>query len=174
MASDVLAHWLYYLELFRPYMKIKHQEGIKHGNVDALSRFETRSCPREDCPDPCHKLPKHKLSNLEDHAILHPVLTRNQMNAKQGLDSDCAVVHSCSDEEIKDAQYRDHDLSRFLKTLHEHTEKPHVKLLGREPSQVKIMCSLWKQFKTVDGILYRVGKTSVDPWRVVNPKINTN
>ncbi len=28
----------------------------------------------------------------------------NQMNAKQGLNRDSAVVHSFSDEEIKDAQ----------------------------------------------------------------------
>ncbi len=33
------------------------------------------------------------------------------------------------------------------------------------------MCSLWKQFKTVDGILYRVSKTSVDPWRIVIPRL---
>ncbi len=39
------------------------------------------------------------------------------MNAKQGLDSDCAVVHSFSDEEIKDGQYIDPDLSWFLKFL---------------------------------------------------------
>ncbi len=86
------------------------------------------------------------------------------MNAKQGLDSDCAVVHSSSDEEIKDAQYRDPDLSRFLKI-----EKPHARQLASKPSEVKILCLLWKQFKTVDGILYRVGKTSVDPWRLVIP-----
>ncbi len=92
------------------------------------------------------------------------------MNAKQGLDSDCVVVHSFSDEEIKDAQYRDPDLSWFLKNVYEHTEKPHARLLASEPSEVKILCSLWKQFKTVDGILYRVGKTDVDPWRLVIPR----
>ncbi len=70
----------------------------------------------------------------------------DQMNAKQGLDSNFAVVHSFSDEEIKDAQYGDPDLSRFLKTFHEHTEKP------------------------LDGILYGVSKTSVDPWRFVIPR----
>ncbi len=145
-ASDVLACWLYYLEPFRPFLKIEHRAGIKHGNADALSRFETRSCSREDCPDLGHKLPKRKQSKLKDHAILHPVLTRNQVNAKQGLDS------------------------QFLKIVHEHTEKPHARLLASEPSEVKILCSLWKQFKTVDGILYRLGKTSVDPWRLVIPR----
>ncbi len=75
-------------------------------------------------------------------AILNPVLTSNQMNAKQGSDSNCAVVHSFTDEEIKDAQYQDPDLSQFLKVCHEHTEKPHARLLVSEPSEVKILCSL--------------------------------
>ncbi len=91
------------------------------------------------------------------------------MNAKQGLDSDCVVVHSFSDEEIKDAQY-EILICWFLKMFHEHIEKPHARLLASEPSEVKILCSLWKQFKTVDEILYRVGKTSVDPWRLVIPR----
>ncbi len=82
------------------------------------------------------------------------------MNAKQGLDSNCAVVHSFSDEEIKDAQYRDPDLSQFVKMFHEHTEKPYARLLASEPSEVKILCSPRKQFKTVDGILYRVGDSA--------------
>ncbi len=62
-------------------MKIEHSAGQKHGNADALSRFKTRSCPREDCPDPGHKMPKRKLIKLKDHEILNPELTRNQMNA---------------------------------------------------------------------------------------------
>ncbi len=43
-------------------------------------------------------------------------------------------------------------------------------LLASEPSEVKILCSLSKQFKTVDGILHRVGKTNLDPWRLVIPR----
>ncbi len=60
-ASDVLASWLYYLEPYRPYMKIEHRAGIKHDNADALSRFETRSCPRLDCPDPGHQVPTARM-----------------------------------------------------------------------------------------------------------------
>ncbi len=79
------------------------------------------------------------------------------------------MVHSFSDEEIKDVQYRDPDLSVF-ESFHEHTEKPHARLLASEPSEVKILCSLLKQFKTVDGILYRVGKTNLDRLRLVIPR----
>ncbi len=53
---------------------------------------------REDCPDLGHKLPNRKVNKLKDQEILNPVLTCNQMNAKQGLDSDCAVVYSFSDD----------------------------------------------------------------------------
>ncbi len=156
-ASDVLARWLYYLEPYRPYMKIEHRAGIKHCNADALSRFVIRSCQRLDCPDPGHQVPKINLSKTEDQAILNPMLTRSEISAKD-FDSDCPVVHSFIDEEIKDAQIRDPDLSRFIELFNGHTEKPKAKLLACSSSEVKILCSLWKQFKIVDGILYRVIK----------------
>ena len=169
-ATDVLARWLYYLEAYRPYMKIEHRAGEKHGNADALSRFETRSCPREDCPDPGHQEQKRKkLSSSKDQAILHTILTRNQTSA-DSLGSDCAVVDSYTNEDIKNAQHRDSDLSRFISLFEEHTEKPPAKKLAGESSEVRILCSLWKQFKLVDEILYRVGKTDLDTWRLVIPR----
>ncbi len=73
------------------------------------------------------------------------------------------MVHSIKNEEIKDAQTRDLDLSRFIDLFNEHTEKPSAKSLTGESSEVRILCSLWKQFKIVDGILYREGKTDIDP-----------
>ncbi len=121
-ASDVLAHWLYYLELYRPYMKIEHRAGIKHGNADVLSRFEIRSCPQLDCRDPGHEVPKRNLCKTKDHAILNPILTVCQKSAKD-FDSDCVVVHSFTDEEIKDAQIRDPDLSWFIELFNGHTKK---------------------------------------------------
>ncbi len=48
--------------------------------------------------------------------------------------------------------------------------KTKAKLLASESSEVKILCSLWKQFKIVDRILYRVGKTDIDPWRLIIPR----
>ncbi len=74
------------------------------------------------------------------------------------------VVHLFKDGKIKDDQYRDPDLSQFMNLFLEHTEKPYAKSLTSESSEVNILCSLWKQFKIVDGILYR------DPWRLVIPR----
>ncbi len=128
-ASDVLARWLYFLEPYWPYMKIEHRAGIKHGNADALSRVETRLCPRLDCPDPGHHVPKRILSKTNGQAILNPILKCSQISAKD-FDSDCAVVHSFTDEEIKDAQIRDPDLSRFIELLNGHTEKPKSKVIS--------------------------------------------
>ncbi len=91
-ASNVLASWLYFLEPYQPHMKIEHRAGIKHGNVDALSRFETRSCPRLDCPDPGDQVSKRNLSKTKDHVIINSILTSSQISAKD-FDSDCAVVH---------------------------------------------------------------------------------
>ncbi len=84
------------------------------------------------------------------------------------------MVQLFSDEEIKDAKYGNPDLSRLLNIFHEPTEKPHARLLVSMPSEVKILCSLWKQFNTVDGMLYKVGKTNVRSLETGNPKINTN
>ncbi len=122
-----------------------------------------------DCPDPGHQLPKRNLSKTTDHVILNPILTCSQISAKN-FDSDCAVVHSFTDEQIKDAQIRDPDISRFIELFNGHTKKSNAKLLAGEPSEVKMLCSLWKQFKIVDGILYRVDKTDIDPSRLIFPR----
>ncbi len=97
------------------------------------------------------------------------ILTCSQISAKD-FGSDCALVHSFTDKEIKDAQIRDPDLSGFIELFNGHTEKPKAKLLAGKSSEVKILCSLWKQFKIVDGILYRVGKTDIDLWRLIIPR----
>ncbi len=116
-------------------MKIKHQAGEKFGNADALSRFETKSCPRVDCTG--HKMPKQKLSIFKEQEILVRVLTLNQSSANES-DGDCVVI------------------SQFMNLFIEHTEKPHAKYLATESSEVKILCSLWRQFKIVDQILYKL------------------
>ncbi len=72
-------------------------------------------------------MPKRILSKTKDHAILNPILTHSQISAKD-FDSDCAIVHSFTDEEIKDAQIRDPDLSRSIELFNGHTEKPKTKL----------------------------------------------
>ncbi len=104
-------------------MKIEHRAGIKHGNADALSRFETRLCPRLDCPDPGHQLAKRNLSKTKDCVIVNPILTHSQISAKD-VDSNCALVHSFTDKEIKDVQIRYPDLSQFIELFNGHTEKP--------------------------------------------------
>ncbi len=97
-------------------MKIEHRAGKKHGNAHALSRFETRLCPRLNCPDPGHQVPKRNLRKSKDHVILNPIVTSSQISAKD-FDSDSAVVHSFTDEETKDAQIRYHDVSWFIELM---------------------------------------------------------
>jgi len=174
--DGALQRWLMFLQPLFPKMTITYRKGSEHGNADALSRFtyntNTRSCPREDCPDEGHKLTRQKRYATDDVAdlkLIAPVVTRNQMRGAVS-DSDCAVVASFSNEEVKDAQHRDPELSRFIELLDSHVEKPPAKQLSGESSEVRILCSLWNQFKVVDGILYRVGKLPTDTWRLVIPK----
>ncbi len=39
-------------------MTILYRPGKSHGNPDALSRIDTRYCPREDCSDNVHLIKK--------------------------------------------------------------------------------------------------------------------
>ncbi len=45
--------------------------------------------------------------------------------------------------------------------------KPNSKSLREEPSDVKILCFLWYEFRVRDEILYRTGKEETDEWRLV-------
>ncbi len=47
------------------------------------------------------------------------------------------MVHSFTDEQIKDALIKDPDLSWFIELFNGHTEKPKAKLLAGESSEVK-------------------------------------
>ncbi len=101
-----------------------------------------------DCPDPGHQVPKRILRKTKDQAILNPILTCSQISAKE-FDSDCAVANLFTDEEIKNAQIRDPDLSWFIELFNGHTKKRKAKLLAGESSEVKIYgnnLKLWKEY----------------------------
>ncbi len=127
-ANNVLARWLHYLEPFPPYMTILYGPGKLHGNADALSRRDTRSGPREDCPDHCHlfKSPSEKKARL-----LHAIQSRGQ-------DSDHDLVPSLSNEEIRVSQKLDPEVCRFMELLHKHTLKPNTKSLREEHNKIKL------------------------------------
>jgi len=170
-----LSRWLGFMQPYLDHMKVEYRKGKEHGNADAMSRIifktNTRICSRQDCPDKGHELTRKKrllTKNKEDCKLVAPVLTRSQMKNTVS-DSDCAVVTPFTNEEIKESQTRDPELSRFIHLLDKHTEKPRAKEYSGESSEVRIFCTLWDQFKLVDGILYRVGKTPTDNWRLVIP-----
>ena len=173
--DGAISRWLLFLRPMFERMKVEYRKGEDHGNADALSRFtystNTRTCPNPDCKDKGHEMTKNKYKsgNVADLKILAPVITRSRMREAVG-DSDCAVVKSFSNEEVRDAQHRDPELSRFIELLGSHVEKPPAKELSSESSEVRLLCSLWPQFRIVDDILYRTGKIPSDPWRLVMPR----
>ncbi len=57
-----------------------------------------------------------------------------------------------------------------MELLHEHVVKPNSKLLTAELPDVKILCSLWYEFRVHDEILYRTGKEMDNEWRLVIPR----
>ncbi len=59
-------------------MTILYRPGKLHGNADAVSRIDTRPCPREDCPDHGHLIKKVKSSSEKKPRLLHVIQTRGQ------------------------------------------------------------------------------------------------
>ncbi len=165
----MLARWLHYLELFRPYMTILYRPGKLHGNADTLSRIDTRPCPREDCPDHGHLIKKVKSPSEKKPRLLCAIQTRNQ-DGSHNFDEDTDLVPLLSGKEIRIAQQRDSELCRFMELLYEHTMKPKSKLLTAEPADVNVLCTLWYEFCVRDEILYRTGKEVDDEWRLVIPR----
>ncbi len=142
----MLARWLHYLEPFRPYMTILYRSGKMHSNADALSRIDTRPCPHENFPDHGHLIKKVKSCSEKKPRLLWAIQMRNQ-DGSHNFDEDIDLVPSLSDEEIMIAQQRDPELCRFIELLHEHAVKPKSKLLTAEPPDVKILCTLWYDFR---------------------------
>ncbi len=69
-------------------------------------------------------------------------------NQDSSQDSDCNsdLVPSLSDEEISVSPKLDPELCRFMELLHEHTVKPNSKVLTAEPTDTKVLCTLWYEF----------------------------
>ncbi len=80
------------------------------------------------------------------------------------------LVPSLSNEEIRLSQKLDTELCRFMELLHKHAVKPNSKSLREEPPGVKILYSLWYEFRVRDEILFRAGKEVTDEWRLVIPR----
>ncbi len=114
-ATDVLVRWLHYLEPFRPCMTILYRPGKLHGNADALSRIDTRSCPREDYPDHGHLIKNVKSPSEKKPRLLHAIQTIGQ-GCDDDLDTD--LVPSLSNQEISVSQKLDPELCRFMELLH--------------------------------------------------------
>ncbi len=57
-----------------------------------------------------------------------------------------------------------------MELLHKHAVKPNAKSLREEPPDVKILCSLWYEFRVRDEILYCTGKEMTDEWKLVIPR----
>ena len=174
-ASEALCRWLFYLEPFRPYMKIIHRPGPKHGNADAMSRVETRKCPREDCPDPGHKVARKKVKKIQNvfYTNINKPPPPHKLNpvTDANIDGDAMLVPSLTLVEMECQQHRDPDINKFKQLLKKHEHKPGSKELSGESHEVRTYCAMWSEFLLYDDILYRRKKESkMSCDRLVLPK----
>ncbi len=146
-------------------MTILYRPGKLHGNAEALSRIDTRPCTREDCPDYGHLIKKVKSPSENKPRLLHAIKTKCQ-----GGDTD--LVPSLSNKDIMVSQKLDPELCRFMELLHKHAVKPNSKSLRQKLPNVKILSSVWYEFRVRGEILFRVGKEIADKWRLVIPRDN--
>ncbi len=148
-------------------MTILYRPGKLHGYADLLCRIDTRPFPHENWPDHGHLIQKVISPSEKKPGLLNAIQTRGQ-DGDGDLYTD--LVPSLSDEEIRVSQKLDPELCRFMELLHKHTVKPTSKSLREEPHDVKILCSLWYEFRFRDEILYHTGKETTDEWRLVIPR----
>ncbi len=73
--------------------------------------------------------------------------TQSKLGQDSDRDLDTDLVPSLSNEEIKVSQKLDPELCRFMELLHKQAMKPNSKSLREEPPDVKILCSLWYEFR---------------------------
>ncbi len=66
------------IQVSRSFQSKLYRPGKLHGNADALSRIDTRPCPREDCPDHGHLIKKVKSHSEKKPRLLHSIQTRGQ------------------------------------------------------------------------------------------------
>ncbi len=143
-------------------MTILYRPGKLLGNADALSRIDTRHCPCEDCPDHGHLIKKVKSPSEKKPRLLCA------QDGDHNLDTD--LVPSLSNDEIRVSRKLDPVLRTFKELLHKHTVKSNSKSLKEETPDVKILCTLWYEFRVRDEILYRTGKEVDDEWWLVIPR----
>ncbi len=86
-------------------MTILYRPGNVHSNADALSRIDTRPCPRQDCLDHGHFIKNVKSPSEKKPRLLHAIQTRGQ-GGNSDLDTD--LVPSLSIEEIRVSQKAGH------------------------------------------------------------------
>ncbi len=125
-------------------MTILYRPVKLHGNADPLLRIDTRHCPHEDCPDHGYLGKKDKSPSEKKPRLLHAIQTRGQDG---DLDLDTDLVPSLSDEEIRVSQKLEPEFCRFMELPHKHAVKPNTKSLREKPPDVKILCSLWYEFR---------------------------
>ena len=120
------ARWLEQLSAYD--FDIIHRPGVQHGNADGLSRIPCRQCGRDD----------------EDSApgIVAPVTEED--------------VDRWSPESMQVLQKEDPEIVEFCDLLKQFPDrKPTWSELDGSSEFVKILWTMWTEFKMVEGVLYR-------------------
>ena len=145
------ARWLEQLSAYN--FDIIHRPGVRHGNEDGVSRIPCKQCGRSE--------------DKEGSELVAPVVED--------------VPDEWSNETMKILQGDDLEIAEFCSLLHQFPDrKPYWSELDGCSEFVKILWTMWSEFKLVEGVLYResVGVVSgekelrlVVPWTKRNDLI---
>jgi len=182
-SNTTICRWIFFLSKFRGHMKVQHRAGKKHGNADAMSRIRaiTRPCPIPGCGDPGHlKDPpppkdkkkrggkgKRKEKTPEEPSAV--ICTESAIREDGVVPVEVMAVATPDLLPVYDnarmlrAQAADPQINRFLEIFAVNESKPPAQLLSSESTEVRTYCNMWKELKTVDGILYRHSYSENDP-----------
>ena len=181
--EGMIARWLSVLSTYD--FTIEYRRGTAHTNADALSR-KHRVCKNTDCLD-CSAFYKTSekapiavpslteatanINGTDNPVVNHVASVMNYSSPDASIDKPnvepdketFAWIKSWSNDEIKQWQNVDTDISKFKELKRTYNNQPHRDNISNESRDIKCLWSLWDLLEIEDDILkYRWYNTSND------------
>lgn len=167
--EGIVARWISVLDTYN--FVIQHRRGCLHGNADALSRIPYSRCKRSKCPV-CEGLNEGNLElegccfhDFEQQAVLpiqygENTSTIDTLSTDSDIDSDpeneiqSNWLVSWADEQIREWQNNDSNISKILQLKSEFEHKPPRLHVSDCNFEVRSLWSNWELLEIQNEILY--------------------
>ena len=143
-----IARWLQQLQQYD--YQVKHRQGAKHNNADALSR---RPCAQDMCRH-CDRLDQKEEHLRGEEAVC----CATRVYVRDPDDSECSG--RWSNQELREAQEQDKDVQQILYWREKSDIRPSWETVAPFGEIVKSYWAQWDSLCVCEGVLYRLWETS--------------